>query len=287
MPTNLLLSESHFGGLDSVLATLEGVRSPRMITLDLEAISPGEGGKRMIAPGTIIMKRPDGFGVPYKTSKLSSAITTSSTSLVVSNASLFKAGDVLTVSAPYARLDLAGTWANGDTATVTLDGQTASHVVADFSTLTALAAAIASTFDNALGQKAQFVPDAQFIHIFGADTVPISAGETTAGDGTLTVAGSATGLTTGATVETVATGGVNVETNTLTLVGAADRRLPAGAAIGVAGSGEVPYGMVVSPIDVTDFSNDVACYTSATVYGERLPVWNSYLQRLFPEITLL
>lgn len=287
MPTNLLLSESHFEGFDSVLVTLEGVRSPRMLTVDLDSISPGAGGKKFIKPGTVMLRRPDGFGIPYKAAKVGAAVSTSATALTVDNAALFKPGDVLTVATPYARLDLAGTWANGDTATVTLDGQAVAHIVADYSTLTALAAAIAATLNTALDSKAKFIAEAQYIHIFGGDTVPLSAGETTAGDGTLAVAGGATGLTTGATVETIATGGVDVETNTLTLTGALDRRLPAGAVIGVATSGAVPYGMVVSPIDVTDFSNDVACYTSATVYGDRLPIWNSYLQRLFPEITLL
>lgn len=288
MPTNLLLAENSFEGFDSVLATLEGVRSPRMITLDLAAISPDENGKKFIKPGTLILKRSDGKGVPYKTAKLAAAVTTSATALTVDNASLFKAADVLTVAVPYARLDLAGTWANADTASITLEGQTVVHTVADYSTLTALATAIAATLNTSfLSSKANFIAEAQYVHVFGGDTYAIAAAETTAGDGTLTVANSATRLTQGTSVETIATGGVAADTNILSLVGAVDRRLPAGAPIGAGSGSDQIWGMVVSPIDVSELSNDVACYTSCTVYGARLPIWNAYLQKLLPEITLI
>lgn len=284
MPTNLLLAESSFDGFESVLATLEGVRSPRMITLDLDAISPDRNGKKYVQPGTMIVKRADGKGVPYKTGKLAAAVTTSATSLTVNNASLFQAGDALTLAQPYARIDLGGTWANADTATVNLAGQTVTHTVASYTNLTALALAIAATLtSSALSQKATFIAEGQYIHVFGSDNLPIVVAKT--GSGTFALDGSAINLQSGLTVETIAS--IDVVTNTLTLAGAADRRLPAGAAIGVSAGTDLLWGMVVSPIDVSTVSNDVACYTSCTVYGDRLPVWNGYLQRQFPEITLL
>ncbi|MGL5925545.1 hypothetical protein [Chroococcidiopsis sp.] len=46
-------------------------------------------------------------------------------------------------------------------------------------------------------------------------------------------------------------------------------------------------GMILSLNDLGDNPNDVAAYTSATVYGMRLPMWDSFIQNLFPEITLM
>lgn len=48
-----------------------------------------------------------------------------------------------------------------------------------------------------------------------------------------------------------------------------------------------PYGIIISEIDVTALSNDVACYTSASVFRERLPYWSAALQTAFPEITMV
>jgi hypothetical protein len=48
-----------------------------------------------------------------------------------------------------------------------------------------------------------------------------------------------------------------------------------------------PYGMVLSAFNATQHSNDVACYTSCSVFAARLPYWDASLQTIFPEITLV
>ncbi|PZV19204.1 MAG: hypothetical protein DCF22_00620 [Leptolyngbya sp.] len=285
MPTNLLLETNAYEGSTSVLVTLEGVRSPRMLTMDLTSIAPDANGKKYIQPGTLAVKKANGLGAPLKVSKLTAAVTTSATDLVVSNAALFKAGDVLTIPTPYARLDLAGTWANADTATLTLGGQSALHTVASYTSLTALATALATTFTASLGSKASFIAEGAYIHIFGSDFLSISKSITVAGNGTLTIADAVTTLQGGVTVETIAS--IDLTTGTLTLSGAVDRRLPALAPLGVLASTDVIYGLIPSLIDLDETSNDVAIFTSCTVYGDRLPYWDSFIAKLLPEITLL
>lgn len=285
MPTNLLLSTSSYEGFDTVLTTLEGVRSPRMLTMDLTSIDADANGKKYIKPGTIAVKKANGLGAPLKVSKLAAAITTSSTEATVTDSALFKAGDALVIPSPYARLAFAATWANGDTATLTLGGQSARHTTASFTTLTALATAAAATFTASLGQKATFIADGAFVHIFGGDFSTIAVASTVAGNGTFAISDSVTTLQGGVTVETIDS--INRTTNVITLAGAADRSLPANAPLGVMASTDVIYGLMPSFIDLDETSNDVAIFTSCTVYGDRLPYWDSYIAKLLPEITLL
>lgn len=46
-------------------------------------------------------------------------------------------------------------------------------------------------------------------------------------------------------------------------------------------------GMILSLNDLGDNPNDTAAYTSATLYGQRLPFWDTAIQNLFPELTLM
>jgi tartrate dehydratase beta subunit/fumarate hydratase class I family protein len=46
-------------------------------------------------------------------------------------------------------------------------------------------------------------------------------------------------------------------------------------------------GMNISVLNLSERSNDVACYTSASVYADRLPQWNASIKAEFPEITLV
>jgi hypothetical protein len=286
MSTNLIQEQHSFASQPDVLATLEGLRSPLLLTMDLAAISPDANGKKYLYSGSVLVKQPNGLGAPLKVSKVTAAATTSATTLTVGNAALFRAGDVLTVFGPYARLDLAGIWANADTASLTLDGQTVTVPVADYSSLTNLAIALASAFNTAplFASRASFTADAQHVHIFGKQPYTVASGEATAGDGTLVVTGSATRLIENASVEVVQS--VNTVTNTLTLAGTLDRRLPVNAGVGVL-TGEI-VGLHAGPtIDLDHLSNDVAVYTSATVWAARLPYWSDAIAPLLPEITLV
>lgn len=291
MPTNLLLSSKEYGPWTDVIATLEGSRVPRMATIDLDSVATDRNGNKYLKAGTVIVKGSDGFGRPYPVSQIAStAITTASTVITVTDASLFKEGDVLVVMQPYARADLASTWANADTATVEFDGQSITHTVADFTSLTALATAIAQTLnDSVLSKKVTVIAEAQHLHFFGKDgrNYPISVSEVTAGTGTFTLDGSVTALQSNVSIEEIDIDGVNPTTNTLTLADTADRRLPIGAPIGVNDlAGEI-WGMVAVMVDLNHQSNDVGCYTALSVYGARLPYWDGILQAALPEITLV
>jgi hypothetical protein len=46
-------------------------------------------------------------------------------------------------------------------------------------------------------------------------------------------------------------------------------------------------GINISTLNLSERSNDVAFYTSASVYGDRLPMWNSTIAAALPEITLV
>jgi hypothetical protein len=282
MPTNLLLHQQSYESFPDVLATTEGMRSPRMVTLDPASISPDANGKRYLKPGTILTRLPSGLGAPLKITRIVTGTAAAALSVQVQDASLFVPGDRLVTTACYAKLDLAGAWGNGDIATLTLNGQTFSYPVTGFTDLAALAITFATLLNNSpLGTYAGFSPDGEGIHVFGYDAVTIVAGETTAGDGTLTT--NTNVLLVYTPFATVLS--VNPESQVLTFTAPADRRLPPSTEIGVI-PGEI-LGMSVAMIDLDETSNDVAAYTSCTVYGKRLPFWSTAIARALPEITLI
>lgn len=267
-----------------VLASEEGLRS-RGITLDTAFFQPSpETGDRVLYAGTPIGRIVGGSkGRAFTTKVATAALTTSSTAIAVEDASIFAPGDVLIITAPYARIDLALTWANGDTLALTLNGLTVVHTTAGFTSLTALATAAAATFQaSPLGAIADFIAEGQRIHIFGADAFTVSTVEVTAGDGTGALNGSVTALQRGLSVETIAASGVNVATNTLTTVGAVDRALPVGAPIGVLVA-EV-LGVALSTVNLSETTTDIGCFDSARVYDTRLRGWNKAIARALPEI---
>lgn len=72
---------------------------------------------------------------------------------------------------------------------------------------------------------------------------------------------------------------ITLGANTVTAVANGDQILGNAATVGT------PYGMVVSQFAVKTESNDVAAYTSCSVFEARLPYWSDALQAAFPEIT--
>lgn len=81
---------------------------------------------------------------------------------------------------------------------------------------------------------------------------------------------------------------IDAATGNITLAADASAAIAVGDAIvGDAASAGTPYGIIISEIDITTFSNDVACYTSASVFRERLPYWSAALQTALPEITMV
>lgn len=193
MPTNLLNNIDFGDSLPEVLATEQGLRSPRMLTIDLSYVQPNENGIKILRSGSLIAKLASGYGRVYPAAKAVGATTTGQNILSVPNSSIFKAGDVIK------KTSTAGTTI-GTVATVN-----------DNNTLTLEANAAAAVAAN--------------------DVL-------------------------------VATDGGAVDADTI-------------------------RGIVISNIDLTNTSNDVACYTSASVYGARLPFWSAAIQAILPEITLV
>jgi hypothetical protein len=79
--------------------------------------------------------------------------------------------------------------------------------------------------------------------------------------------------------------------NVITLTANAANAVAIGDIVNVSTAGEGGaltdlLGIIVSPIDINHDPNDIAAYTSGTVYGARLPFWDAQLTPIFPEITM-
>jgi hypothetical protein len=197
MPTNLLSSTNYFGNDVTVLATELGLRSPRMLTLDLNYIAPDSDGNKILQAGALLVQLESGYGRVYPAAKASTPTATSSNVLTVPNPSIFKAGDVIK------KTSTSGTTI-GTVQTVNTDGTL---------TLEANAAAAVATGDTLVATDGGVVTS-----IYGMNLT---------------------------------------------------KQLLAGSN------------------DIAATSNDIACYTSASVYGDRLPFWSSAVQAQLPEITLV
>lgn len=174
----------------NVLATENGIRSPRMRTIDLTTVPLDANGQQVILPGSLVIGLPSGYGRIYPAANATAATATSSNILTVKNPALFKPGDVIKLST------------TGGTTVGTVASITETTVV-----LAANAAVAVAVGDVLLAADAGVVADI--------------------------------------------------------------------------------LGMVLSVIDLSEFSNDVACYTSCSVYGARLPFWSAAVQAVLPEITLV
>ena len=80
---------------------------------------------------------------------------------------------------------------------------------------------------------------------------------------------------------------INLQTNTLTLSAVTSTALAIGGVVNALQGGDIAnlLGLVVSAIDINKDNNDIAGYTSATVYLKRLQIWTPELESKFPEIT--
>jgi hypothetical protein len=197
MPTNLVSTTSYFEGDVTVLATELGLRSPRMLTLDLSYIAPDADGNKILQAGALLVQLSTGYGRVYPAAKASAATATSSNVLTVPDPSIFKAGDVIKKT---------------------------------------------STSGTTIG------------------TV-----ESVNTDGTITLAANAAAA--------VANGDVLVATD--------------GGLVSSIYGMNLTKQLLAGSNDIAATSNDIACYTSASVYGDRLPFWSSEVQAQLPEITLV
>jgi hypothetical protein len=295
MPTNLIDTSNY--GTTPVSIWAGDPSAQRVITLDPSFVQPDADGNQIVLPGYPLLAIADNFSRIYPYAPLTTAITTASTALVVTEARFYKPGDTVTVARPYASLTLALTWADGDTATISFDGMTIVHTVSGFTTLTALATAIAATLNAHPGfaRRATAIAENQFVHVFGKDgeNYAISiTGDGTAGSGTITT--SAGNLQPNVTVGTIAANGINVTTKTLTLISAAVIRLPVGAPLAIAvnrdnilGITGYQYLIGSTQSELTPESNDLPAYYKGEVHRARLPVFDRWLQEVLTQIVPL
>ena len=96
MPTNLYRRNTPFTSTyPTVLATDYGMRSPRMISLDMTTIAPNGDGSLLILPGSVIVRQANGLGRVLNGTRTALAALSGATTITVRNASLFVPGQVI------------------------------------------------------------------------------------------------------------------------------------------------------------------------------------------------
>lgn len=196
MPTNMFLSRQIFDDAYNtvVLASMEGLRSAPMISIDPAAVTADQFGSKILRPGTVIVSAngaASGFGRALPGATATAVTTTAQAAITVNDVTTFRVGDVLVKGLPGA----------------------------------------------------------------------------TAALGTISAINATTRV-------------ITLAANTTTAVAIADP-------IWVAVAQSTIKGIIVTSVDILQNSNDVACYTSASVYGARLPFWNSLAQAALPGIVLV
>jgi hypothetical protein len=267
-----------------ILAGVNGLRSPVHVLLDASKVSPDAEGRKFFEPGFWVAKSGD-MGRPLPRAKPTTAVTTSSTTVVVDAAQAFIPGDTLYVIPASAHIALAATWAAADTLAITVAGITYTYT-ATGSVLATIATAAAAGFnaDPRLKDVATAIASGTTITIVAKDyRTPhsISVTATTAGDGTATVAGSQSALIGYRTIGTIDASGVNVATKTLTLTSTAAVAVAVGVPIGTA---DPVLGMHLRSLDLNEQALEVGVYTSLSGKAGAFPYWDAGLAAQFPEI---
>lgn len=82
----------------TVLATSDGLRSPRGISLDPTYCFADVHGNKVARSGSLVATLPSGLGRIFPASKATAATTTSQTSVTVANATVFAVGESITIN---------------------------------------------------------------------------------------------------------------------------------------------------------------------------------------------
>lgn len=273
---------------DSPLLRSPKFHCPVHRALDATKATADASGNKTFVGGYFVAESTDSMARIAPRSKVASAaITTSSTAIVVNNAMPFVATDVLVIPVPYARLDVALTWANDDVANMVIAGQTISYTVAGYSTLTALAATLAGLINAlpALRGRVMAIAESAYVHLYSEDGQyhTISTSETTAGNGTLTVADTVTVFRSNLSVGTIDTAGVDVANNTLTLASSAARRLPVG---GYVGTSDKVVGLLLRQIDLVNEPGIMGLCTEAEIIAANLPYVDGEIRFTLPKLAI-
>ena len=243
-------------------------------------------GKNLIVvpPGGIIGTIPSSTSIRWLPAAFSSGFFDGATTVGVSIAQPFIAGDVVRVQAPYARILFAGDWAAADTMALTIGGQTFTYTaVAGDNVLSALATNFSNFLNNQPGfargyQAFQGGNNTGFIAKDFLSTPAISATATTAGTGTGVIQDSLTALTPGQTIGTISASGVNTSTNELTFTANVSIPVLTGLPIGADSEPLALNGN--NEKEVTQETNDVAGYRDGELWTALMPYYDERLLTL-------
>lgn len=279
-----------------VIATELGLRSPRSVELDPALVTGYVGAQgiaqKLVPPGAFAAFIPGSskFRVLPRT-RLTAASSSATLSVSKHTAQFFVPGDTLSVVAPFSKITLAGTWVAGDSITFTVDGKPWTYVVGVAAiTPTDIAADIAlkikKSLLNATIEAAASGTDVNLISLED-DTAAFTVAKTsTAGTALPAIGNLAYGPAIG-TVQSVLYD-PNTDIHQIVLTAVPVSAIPAGVPIGDLRYSPANEGMM-TPNTCQDlmWANNtfVVCFTSLTVYGQRLPYWDGQLARLYPEIT--
>jgi hypothetical protein len=296
-------------GYESVLARMEGQRSPRLITLDPNFCTAAMGAsgmaQKLIRPGYFAGSIPGSNKARILPRTLTTAaIASSGTSLAVKDSQIFIVNDVIKTIAAAGSITIdssSGGWAAGDTITATIDGSAVTYTVVAGDIGGSLAATnlnVANALLAAIRADYRTKPKVNGSAAAGSGTTAVLSLYSLAINQRPTLAAAETGTNATATASgsSFAAGGVTVGTitavdpiaKTITIGAGAAVAVAAGVPVGVPESRPEGLGMIqpTQPIDlIRNVNQNYGLFTSASVYGQRLPYWDGELAALFPEIT--
>ncbi|MEO0537529.1 MAG: hypothetical protein AAF215_27170 [Cyanobacteria bacterium P01_A01_bin.123] len=276
---------------NELFAGVWGLRAPIHRTLDatkVTAKTPVNSGEssKSFAPGYFGAASGSLARLLPRSKVATTAVTASSSTVVEvteNQSQVFIAGDVLRILAPSAQIDLTLTWAASDTLATTINGYTLTTTAAGSDT-----GAIATlhtteiNVDPVLSKLITAIASGDSVFVYAKDFISqyaIAVTATTAGDGTGAVTDSATNLIAMRTIGTIASSGVNTDTDQLTLSSTATISVPIGMPIGV---DAMPIGMLSRSIDFENDELQMGFYTACSIKSVSiLPYWDGELDRLF------
>ena len=300
MPTNSY-STLTFTGTDATVLATENAIAPKGLTMDLTYLVADSDGNKYVKAGAILAKLSSGKGRVLGLTRLTAAATVSSTtSLTVGDGLIFKASEALIVARPYVIVTFAATWANADTPSTVIDGNTVTSTVTTATLATCATEHAAAINANALASsKVEAYSNGALVYIFSKTTEPytvIDGADGSAGNGTCAVSGVAT--TSNLMLSNVSLGAVHGSTaptaTTITMAAAASVTLPIGTPIGVYCDPNDIFGLTANKhllastaSEIDEMTNDVAAYDEGAFYQTRLPYWDNAIAAALPKISLV
>ena len=283
---------SEYSNSPDILMGVHGMRSPIHRTIDLNSITPGPGGLKIVPAGTFFSDLGNGYCRPLARARVMADTPAGETEIPVVTPQFFKAGDAISIVVPSGTVTLssaAAGWVVGNTITVTLGGLAVPYtVVAEDigGTLAATDAAIAEKLVTALTEAAAHLATASaegaVVRLLSTSTTAHTlAVIETATNGVAGVSGAT--LTPTQPVGTITS--ADVEAGTITLAAPTTVALVAGQPIGTPSKA---LGIIVQTLSLGDENSidapEQGLYTSVNVRLELLPYYDSSIKADLPEV---